>query len=86
MQWTDEQNVIAVGLALVEAQKPGLFTLEHVQEWVGQSTSGRLFPESRWNSLVRELRRSLPTLSPAIQEHCRTSLTASKRLSMTSHS
>ncbi len=85
VEWSDEQNVIAVGLALIEAQKPGLVDLAQVREWVGASTSGNAFPESRWTSLVKELKKSLPSMRPAIQRHCRTGLSASKHLSMTNH-
>ena len=84
VEWTDEQNVVAVGLALVEAQKPGSFDLLVIRQLVGPGQTGVDFPEQRWGSLVRELAASLSCISPAVQEHCRTSYDKSKRLCMVS--
>jgi hypothetical protein len=84
LEWSDEQNVVAVGLALVEAQKPGTFTLRQVQAIVGPGASSQAYLQSRWESLLEELKRSLATISPAVQTHCRTGYSGTKHLRMVS--
>jgi len=82
MKWSNEQNVISVGLALVEAQKPGTFDIHRVRQLVGPGKDGTPFGDVRWDGLVEELRRSLPDISPAVQDHCRTGRSKTKRLCM----
>ena len=84
-EWTDEQNIVAVALAIAESAQEGIFSLADVRRIVGPNAAkGTELPAQRWISLVREMKESLPHMREAVQAHCRTRMGKGKVLKMES--